>query len=153
MMKKNVLVAAIAAGLFTVVACKKETTVTTDTDGLDTTTFVVEEEYVVDPAVQAEVDQAQANYEKAEADVQEAIRKGDKKAEEAAIKVRDEAKNSWDNLKAGVNKAADDVKGGINNAASKVEESAEKVGDKAKEVGKDIEDGYNNTLDKMKTNK
>src|SRR5690554_2083284 len=145
MMKKKDLVAAIAAGLFTVVACKKETTVITDTDGLDTITVVVEEEYMVDPAVQAEIDQAQANYEKAEADVQEAIRRGDKNAEEAAIKVRDEAKNSWDNLKASVNKAADDVKDGINNAASKVEESAEKV-------GKDIEDGYNNTLDKMKTN-
>ena len=62
-MEKNVLLAAIATGLFTVVSCKKETTVTTDTDGLDTT-VVVEEEMMVDPAVQAEIDQAQANYGK-----------------------------------------------------------------------------------------
>ncbi len=147
-MKKNILLVAFAAGLLSVTACKKETTTTTDTtvDSLTTeTTTVTTEETIVDPAVQAQVDEAKVKYDKAEADVQAAIAKGDKKAEEAAIKVRDEAKNSWDNLKAGINNTAADVKDGINNAADKVEEGAKKV-------GKDVEDGYNKTLDKMKTN-
>ena len=53
-----------------------------------------------------------------------AVEKGDKKAEAAAVKVRDEAKTSWEKLKTGVNNAATDVKDGINNAAEKVEEGA-----------------------------
>ncbi|HUH25748.1 MAG TPA: hypothetical protein VLY87_03925 [Flavobacterium sp.] len=150
-MKKNILLIAVSVGLLSVTACKKEITITTDTEGIDTTLVVVDEEVKVEPAVQAKVDEAKATYDKAEADVQEAIKKGDKKAEEAAIKVRDEAQTSWNNLKTNVNKTAEDVKEGLNNAANKVEESAEKVGDKAKEVGKDIEEGYNKTLDKMKT--
>src|SRR5690606_27094954 len=140
-MKKNILLVAFSAGLLSVTACKKETTITKDTTDTDTT-MVIEESIKPNDALQEQLDRAEANYEKAEADV---------KAEADAIKVRDEAKTGWENVKSGVNKAADDVKDGINKAADKVEEGAEKAGEKAKEVGKDIEDGYNKTLDKMKT--
>lgn len=149
-MKKNILLVVFSAGLLSVTACKKETTITKDTTDTDTT-MVIEESIKPNDALQEQLDRAEANYEKAEADVKAAAERGDKKAEEAAIKVRDEAKTAWENVKSGVNKAADDVKGGINKAADKVEEGAEKAGEKAKEVGKDIEDGYNKTLDKMKT--
>ncbi len=91
-MKKNILLIAIAAGLLSVTACKKETTTTTETtvDTLTTeTTTVTTEETTVDPAVQAEIDAAEVRYEKAEADVKAAVEKGDKKAEAAAVKVRD----------------------------------------------------------------
>src|SRR5690554_1592954 len=138
-MKKNILLIVLSAGLLSVTACKKETTVTTETTDRDTT-MVIEESLRPNDALQEQLDQAEANYEKAEADVKAAAERGDKKAEEAAIKVRDEAKTAWENVKSGVNKAADNV-----------EESAEKVSEKAKKVGKDIEDGYNKTLDKMKT--
>src|SRR5690606_3784572 len=144
---------AISAGLLSVVACKKETTTTSEitNDTLSTET-VVTEETTIDPAIQAQIDEAKANHDTTEADVKAAIEKGDKKAEEAAIKVRDEAKSSWEKVKDGVNNTAQDVKDGINNAADKVEEGAEKVGEKAKEVSKNVEEGYNKTLDKMKTN-
>lgn len=150
-MKKNILVTAIAAGLLSVTACKKETTTTTETtvDTLTTETTTVTTQ---ETAVPSEFEQAKMNLAKAENDLQIAIKSGDKKAEVAALKVRDEAQASWDKIAAGVNNAANDVKDGINNAANKVEEGADKVGEKAKKVGKDVEEGYNKTLDKMKTN-
>ncbi len=78
------MVTAIAAGLLSVTACKKETTTTTETtvDTLTTETTTVTTQ---ETAVPSEFEQAKMNLAKAENDLQIAIKGGDKKAE-AALK-------------------------------------------------------------------
>lgn len=159
---KKLMLSVVALGFaLATTSCKKETTETTITTGTDTTT-VVHETVTFDENVQAEINEAEIRYNKAEADLKAAVDRGDKKAEEAARKVRDEAKSSWENLKNATNKAAEDIKQGaenvandVENAAQKVgdkaENAAQKVGDKAEKAGQDIKEGYNNTLEKMKT--
>jgi len=88
-MKKNMLLMAVAVGLLSVTACKKETTTTTETtvDTLTTeSTTVTTEETTVDPAVQANIDEAKVKYDKAEADVKAAVEKGDKKSRSSCCK-------------------------------------------------------------------
>src|SRR5690554_3678547 len=108
-MKKNILLIVLSAGLLSVTACKKETTVTTETTDRDTT-MIIEESLRPNDALQEQLDQAEANYEKAEADVKAAAERGDKKAEEAAIKVREEAKEVGKDIEDGYNKTLDKMK-------------------------------------------
>src|SRR5690606_40737167 len=90
---KKISLAVVAIGFaFLATSCKKETTVVTDTEGENP--VVVQKEVTLDDNVQAEINNAEARYNQAEADLKAAIERGDKQAEEAARKVRDEAKRS-----------------------------------------------------------
>ena len=73
-MKKTIFLIAISAGLLSVTSCKKETTVTPDTTVGDTI-IVVDESLRPNDALQEQLDRAEANYEKAEADVKAAAEK------------------------------------------------------------------------------
>lgn len=170
-MKKVFLTVAFAAVLgFT--SCKKETTITTETKGEDTLVTIVNEDVKLNEESQRKMDEAKAKLDQAEKDLADAKARGDKKAEEAATKMRDEAKTSWENIKAGTHEAIQDTKEGLKEAGNKIDETAQHakedlkeagkaIGDKAKEIGKDakeagkeagkdIKEGYNNTLEKAK---
>ena len=121
-MKKLTLLA-VCAIAFT--ACKKETTTVQTIDGQDTITTTtssteVGTAVIPDSADRAKVrSEAEIRWQKAKADVNAAIAKGDKKAEEAARKAEAEAKEAWEKIKADTKEAREDLKEGYNNTLEK----------------------------------
>ncbi|MBS7332737.1 MAG: hypothetical protein KIG88_03990 [Weeksellaceae bacterium] len=166
-MKKMFVLAAVGGLAF--VACKTETDKTVITDANADTVAVVETTTEVGVVSEAE---AKAAVDKAQADLNAAIAKGDKAAEEAARKALDDANVAWESAKNAVGAAAQDVKEGVNNAADAVDAKAQDVKadvknataeakedinkaaqDTKESVNKAAEDakqGINNTLEKAK---
>ena len=117
-MKKIFLSLALISVVFG--ACKKETTTIQTINGEDTLTTTTTTVDVGNPIPDStDRVEAQTRWEKAKADVNAAIAKGDKKAEEAARKAEAEAKEAWDKIKADTKEAREDLKEGYNNALEK----------------------------------
>lgn len=162
-MKKNIKTLAVAFALSAMVAftaCKKETVETVDTDvNGDTTTVVTTT--TTENVVDVNTEKAEADLKAAKDRLQEAIAKGDKKAEEAAQKAVTEAEAAWNNLKSGVNEGADKTKAaledaknatekGLENTKAKLDAAADKTKANLEEAKADSKAKYNEMLEKAK---
>lgn len=132
-MKKVFLSMAVVALIFAA-SCKKETTVTTGTEG----EVVIEEQIV--PAENGDFEIA---YNEALVKLEEAKKSGDAKAQQVAQEAVDKAKSAWETAKQNAEEIASDVKESAKETGDKIENATEKAKEDAKEE-------YNGTVDKLK---
>ncbi len=115
-------------------SCKKETTISTGTDG----EIVIEEKIVA-----AESSDFEIAYNDALAKLEEAKKSGDTKAQEVAQEAVDKAKSAWETAKQNAKEIATDVKESAKETGDKVENATEEAKENAKKE-------YNGTVDKLK---
>lgn len=158
---KKIALLAVMAGALTFTACRNTPSKDKNADGEVTAGEHLDHSLEkLDDATHTAVHQAEEDYNKAKAELDAAIAKGDKEAEKAARKTLSDAETAWDKAKADLKTAGEKMETGVNNAvdatkdAAKktgeaIENTAEKAGDKiesgAKAVGDAAKDAANKT--------
>ena len=144
-MKRIALLAVMAAAI-TFTACNNNPSKDKNADGEVSIGEHVDHTHEhMEDATHAAYHEAEDNYKKAKADLDAAVAKGDKKAEETARKTLADAETAWEKAKSDMKDAADKAKAGIDNAVDASKDAAKKTGDAiektAEKAGDKIESG------------
>lgn len=135
---KKLFVSTSAVLLLSVVACKKEQTTEITTDGSDTLSVVKTTEVTT-----LSKDEAKLKVDQAQADLDAAIKKGDKDAEATARKALADAQSVWDQAKEATKETAQDVKEGFDKAVEKTDLAAKDAKQDLKKATEDIKNDAN----------
>lgn len=147
-MKNLKLILGLIAGTAFIVSCEnKENTPANDSPIIPEDTITVEESVVAETSEQSE---ARMRWEEAERNLIEARKNGDKAAQAAAEKARDDAKTAWDAVKNAANETAEFVEDGAKATAEGVEKAANKVGETSEKVYHDTKDGVKKAANEVK---
>lgn len=142
----NLKLFVIAIGVCTIYACKPEKYYPEENPEVPEDTITVEQPV----AESQEVRDARVRFEEAEINLKRAMDSGDKAAQEAAQKARDDAQQAWDAVKNAANDAANFVEDGAQKTADGVKKAANEVGNTSREAYQDTKEGVKNVSKDVK---